>query len=218
MFHTKSKIKMEATIKETVKNIFKTNKFEEALYLTRNLRGEYIKEFGVKSWNALVVYYRKLNIIPDVSVVAEPEKADDVKDDSNTTEKLEQENQEEPQENVDDTIEYMLYSNPGKEIEWFGHSENFRHYPIGHKAKMIRMNNRGVNEGVVVASAKMALDHVALFHRCYAVIIRMKRTNREQLELASRCLTNLYDAIGNEFHRVPNSDTKLTDYVLNFKK
>lgn len=64
---------MEATIKETVKNIFKANAFEAALELTRNLRGEYIREYGVKSWNALVSYYRKANIQPEVAVVAEPD-------------------------------------------------------------------------------------------------------------------------------------------------
>lgn len=64
---------MEATIKETVKNIFKTNKFEDALDLTRNLRGEYIREFGVKSWNGLATYYKSANIIPELPVAAEPE-------------------------------------------------------------------------------------------------------------------------------------------------
>ena len=83
---------------------------------------------------------------------------------------------------------------------------------------MIRMNNNGVSEGMVVASNILTLDDVAIFHRCYAVIIRMKRSYKEQLELAAKCLMNLPEAIARQYHRVPTSDTKLTDYVLNFKK
>lgn len=64
---------METTIKDQVKNIFKSNTFETSLELSRNLRGEYIKEYGVKSWNALVSYYKKANIQPETIQVAEPE-------------------------------------------------------------------------------------------------------------------------------------------------
>ena len=63
---------METTIKDQVKNIFKTNAFETALELTRDLRGEYINENGVKSWNALVAYYKKANIQVEITHVAEP--------------------------------------------------------------------------------------------------------------------------------------------------
>lgn len=64
---------METTIKDQVKNIFKTNAFETALELTRDLSGEYIAENGVKSWNALVSYYKKANIQPETTQVTEPE-------------------------------------------------------------------------------------------------------------------------------------------------
>lgn len=64
---------METTIKDQVKNIFKTNAFETALELTRNLRGEYINEYGVKSWNAMASYYRKANIQPETKQVSEPD-------------------------------------------------------------------------------------------------------------------------------------------------
>ena len=66
---------MEAKIKDTVKNIFKANAFEAALELTENLRGEYIAEYGVKSWNALVAYYRKASLKQEAVMVAEPEPA-----------------------------------------------------------------------------------------------------------------------------------------------
>lgn len=60
-------------IKEKVKNIFNTNAFETALELTKDLRGEYIRELGVKSWNALASYYKKANIQPEIPRVCEPE-------------------------------------------------------------------------------------------------------------------------------------------------
>lgn len=64
---------MNTTIKNEVKNLFLTLTFDEALEATRELRGEYIKEFGVKSWNGLVRYYKKANIKPVAIQVAEPE-------------------------------------------------------------------------------------------------------------------------------------------------
>lgn len=64
---------MNTEIKNTVKNLFSTLKFEDALEATRNLRGEYIAEYGVKSWNGLVSYYKKANIQPEAVKVAEPE-------------------------------------------------------------------------------------------------------------------------------------------------
>ncbi len=229
---------MEATIKETVKNIFKSNTFEAALDLTRDLRGEYIKEFGAKSWNGLVTYYMKANIIPEVKVAEEEaeyssvsEDGEDVADtdiESITEEELgeiadavaEIESNEVDTESLPEKerIEYMLYRNTGAKVEWFGHRENFYMLVVGDIRRMVRMNNRGVSEGVVVATNALTLDEIALFHRCYGVIIRMKRSYNEQLDLASKCLMNLPDAIAGQFDRVHESDIKLTDYVLNFKK
>lgn len=229
---------MEATIKETVKNIFKSNTFEAALDLTRDLRGEYIKEFGAKSWNGLVTYYMKANIIPKVKVAEEEaeyssvsEDGEDVADtdiESITEEELgeiadavaEIELNEVDTESLPEKerIEYMLYRNTGAKVEWFGHRENFYMLVVGDIRRMVRMNNRGVSEGVVVATNALTLDEIALFHRCYGVIIRMKRSYNEQLDLASKCLMNLPDAIAGQFDRVHESDIKLTDYVLNFKK
>lgn len=229
---------MEATIKETVKNIFKSNTFEAALDLTRDLRGEYIKEFGAKSWNGLVTYYMKANIIPKVKVAEEEaeyssvsEDGEDVADtdiESITEEELgeiadavaEIESNEVDTESLPEKerIEYMLYRNTGAKVEWFGHRENFYMLVVGDIRRMVRMNNRGVSEGVVVATNALTLDEIALFHRCYGVIIRMKRSYNEQLDLASKCLMNLPDAIAGQFDRVHESDIKLTDYVLNFKK
>lgn len=226
---------MEATIKETVKNIFKTHTFEEAVALTEGCRGEYIHEFGVKSWNALVTYYKHANVSPEPMTVAEPEAEYPVTEDEATNaeatdtaetdiaEEVETDNEMTADETSDDseseveTVEYMLYRNTGANVEWFGHRENFKGLQVGETARMIRMNNNGVSEGIVVASNKLTLDDVALFHRCYGVIIRMKRTTyKEQLGLAARCLMNLPEAIGRQYHRVPANDVKLTEYILNY--
>lgn len=64
---------MNTTIKNEVKDLFSSLPFEAALEATKGLRGEYIKEFGVKSWNGLVSYYKKANIQPKETMVAEPE-------------------------------------------------------------------------------------------------------------------------------------------------
>lgn len=206
---------MEAAIKETVKNIFKGNKFEDALELTSELRGEYIRECGVKSWNALVTYYKSVNIIPEPAV-AEPE-ADDPDDGAEIPDADEIEADDTDVESVE-TVEYMLYRNTGDKVEWFGHRENFNGLQVGDTARMIRMNNKGVSEGQVIASNKLTLDDVALFHRCYGVIIKMKRSNKEQLDLAAKCLMNIPAAINRQYYRVSANDHKLTDYVLNFNK
>ena len=229
---------MEATIKETVKNIFKSNTFEAALDLTRDLRGEYIKEFGAKSWNGLVTYYKNANIVPE-SIVAEEEAeyssiAEESEEESEAVneaatedeldaiadEVAEIKSKEDDAESLpeEERIEYMLYRNTGEKVEWFGHRENFYNLEVGATARMIRMNNKGVSEGFVVASNALTLDEVALFHRCYAVIIRMKRSYKEQLELAAKCLMKLPNSIAGKYHMVPASDTKLTDYVLNYSK
>lgn len=253
---------METTIKDQVKNIFKTNVFETALELTRNLRSEYISEYGVKSWNALASYYKKANIQPEVTQVAEPETAytetnedesiennsngnepnvvmmeitpDNVGDLHNTLagifgeapEDEDSQNVEESTESTsdksddmtdEDTFEYMLYRNTGDKVEWFGHRENFYGLKVGDSARMIRMNNRGVSEGLVVATNALTLDQVDLFHRCYGVIIRMKRSYKEQLQLASECLNKLPKATSGS-KDLPANDIKLTDFVLNFGK
>lgn len=318
---------METTIKDQVKNIFKTNAFETALELTRDLRGEYISENGVKSWNALVAYYKKANIQPDKTQVAEPGekysvaslmnqfeeekkkhpdaillfrvgdfyemfgkdaieasevlgitltrrmngKADPielagfphhsldtylpklVREGKRVAicEQLENQNQLEVKEmispktdevkglfdevsNVEDSkskenvqnqeevkdeekVEYMLYRNTGDKVEWFGHRENFYGLNVGDTARMIRMNNKGVSEGLVVASNALTLTQVDLFHRCYGVIIRMKISYKEQLQMASDCLNKLPEATKG-LENLPKNDIKLTDLILKFGK
>ncbi len=233
---------MKSEIKNAVKAIFASNTFEVALEKTRELRSEYIKELGAKSWNGLVTYYKNANIIP-VDEVAEteaeylpaieneteeegitPEEMANIEEmdaiaDTIAAEEQDESNEEKPADDSQmEEVEYMLYRNTGDSVEWFGHRENFYGLSVGDTARMIRMNNKGVSEGLVVASNALTLDDVALFHRCYAVIIRMKRSYKEQLELAAKCLMNLPEAIARQYHRVPASDTKLTDYVLNFKK
>ena len=381
---------MEANIKDTVKNIFKANAFEAALELTENLRSEYIAEYGVKSWNALVAYYRKASLKHEVAQAAEPDPAysastkdepsktdntksreksadvtmmnitpenvgelhntlagffgeepaptskesvltahktvkpvskttlmqqyDEIKkkhpdaillfrvgdfyetfsDDAieassilgitltrrangsaqsvelagfphhaldtylpklvragkrvciceqledpkkykvkEVSETVKPENPindkqknvtktatdkvEDHEEKDEERVEYMLYRNTGDNVEWFGHRENFYGLKVGDTARMIRMNNKGVSQGMVVASNALTLDQVDLFHKCYGVIIRMKRSYKEQLELASKCLNKLPDATVSG-KSLPSNDIKLTDYVLNFGK
>ena len=336
---------METTIKDQVKNIFKTNAFGTALELTRNLRGEYINEYGVKSWNAMASYYRNANIQPETKQVSEPdpkytettptvkkeepekyqtkgmsitplmkqyevmkkkhpdaillfrvgdfyetfgkdaveasevlgitltrrmngkagfielagfphhaldsylpklvragkrvaicEQLDDPKKVKvtekvipNTDQKclfdeqpanVQVEDQKEADDNKEpdvEKIEYMLYRNIGDKVDWFGHRENFYGLKVGDSARMIRMNNKGVSEGLVVASNALTLDEVAIFHRCYGVIIRMKRTYKEQLDLASECLNKIPD-VSESGKNYPTNDIKLTDFVLNFGK
>ncbi len=233
---------MKSEIKNAVKSIFASNTFEVALEKTRELRSEYIKELGVKSWNCLVTYYKNANIIPVDEVAEEEEKylpeiENETEEDGSIPEEIanieemdaiadaiaaeeqDESNEEKPTDDSQmEEVEYMLYRNTGDSVEWFGHRENLYGLSVGDTARMIRMNNKGVSEGLVVASNAMTLDDVALYHRCYAVIIRMKRSYKEQLELAAKCLMNLPEAIARQYHRVPASDTKLTDYILNFKK
>lgn len=243
---------METTIKDQVKNIFKTNAFETALDLTRNLRGEYIKEYGVKSWNALVTYYKKANIQPVAEVAEqeaeykaesdssqETEEVSEIKSeetpatteevaeeasasedgvgDENASEQTSEESTEEDGAHEEETFEYMLYRNTGDKVEWFGHRENFYGLNVGDTARMIRMNNRGVSEGMVVATASLTLDHINLFHRCYGVIIKTKYSYKEQLTMAATCLNNMMEAV-KDFSSLPKSDIKVTDYIINFGK
>ena len=68
------------TIKDRVKEIFQTRSFEEALETTRDIRKYYIEEYGVKSWNALVAYYKKANIQPEPMVAEHVEEIYDTEE------------------------------------------------------------------------------------------------------------------------------------------
>lgn len=153
--------------------------------------------------------------VKEVSAAAKPTNMPD--DEKKDVVKTEPDAVKDPEEKDEERVEYMLYRNTGDKVEWFGHRENFYGLKVGDTARMIRMNNKGVSEGLVVASNALTLDQVALFHRCYGVIIRMKRSYKEQLELASECLNKLPDATANG-KSLPSNDIKLTDYVLNFGK
>ena len=115
----------------------------------------------------------------------------------------------------EDAVEYMLYRNEGGMVEWFGHFVNYNNLKVGDNDTMIRMNNRGVSRGTVVATNRLTLAQVAIFHRCYGIIIKMKRTYKEQLDLAAQCLNKIPQAT--ESGNIPENDIKLTDMVLNFK-
>ena len=63
---------MKKSIKSEVKNFFSSLSFNEALVASAPLKASYIDEYGIKSWNSLVAYYKKANNRSKVSV-AEPE-------------------------------------------------------------------------------------------------------------------------------------------------
>ncbi len=312
---------MEATIKETVKNIFKTHAFEEAVALTESCRGEYIREFGVKSWNALVTYYKHANIIPEPSVVAEPEawypavdaevpdtnatdvedkasspalskkeikkffhqKADEVyaslkdetggvpfeelmealiklqdefyvtygvklgdyykksleyyrgfdpsKDeekfleqfresestDSNALVVSDDANDNKKSENeVVETVEYMLYQNAGDKIDWYGHFVNYKGLKVGDEGMMIRMNNLGVGMGRVIATAQMTMEEIGMFHKCYAVIRANTASDNRRVMLFKRAFNNLKGSMKDPAFATKTKSKDICDFVLNY--
>lgn len=315
---------MEATIKETVKNIFKTHAFEEAVALTESCRGEYIREFGVKSWNGLVTYYKNANITPDPSVVAEPEAwypavdaevpdtdATDVDDKSSSPalskkeiKNLFQQKADEVYASLEDetggvpfegfmeamiklqdefyvtygvkvgdeykkflayyreaktenschndthennveietaedevdtvaedasdskcedvssdveTVEYMLYQNAGDKIDWYGHFVNYKGLKVGDEDMMIRMNNLGIGMGRVVATAKMTMDEIAMFHKCYAVIRANTASDNRRVMLFKRAFNNLQDAMRDPAFSTKTKSKDMCDFVLNYE-
>ncbi len=222
---------MEATIKETVKNIFKTNKFEDALDLTRNLRGEYIHEFGTKSWNALVVYYKNANIIPE-TVIAEPEPEypssdEDVCETETSDDNAKEEANEIPSETEDgniqyesspdvETVEYMLYQNDGDRVEWYGHYVNYANLKVGDTGMMVRMNNLGVGNGKVLATSQMTMAEIGEFHKCYAVIRTSVTSDARRVTLFKRAFDNLQIAMKDPAYSIKTTSKAKCDFVLNY--
>lgn len=232
---------MEAAIKETVKNIFKTNTFEKALELTREYRGEYIREFGVKSWNALVTYYKHANITPETAVAADPEAEyiatetgaseveSDVIDSGNVgmleiskdiaigitdVDYAEDDKQWETQE--EETVPYMLYQNVGDRIVWYGHFVNYKELEVGDEDLMIRMNNLGVGMGRVIATAQMTMNEIAMFHKCYAVIRANTASDNKRVMLFKRAFNNLKDAMNDPAFATKTKSKDICDFVLNY--
>lgn len=230
---------METEIKAAVKAIFSSNTFEEALEKTRPLRGEYIAEHSVKSWNSLVSYYKKLDIVPS-QVVAEavPEygmpvtdAVDNDNDDENdmTPENEEPEKDihdddsdikdEAPEENSmeEDTVDYMLYQNDGEKVLWYGHIVNHKNLKVGESAVMIRMNNLGIGRGKVLATARMTMDEVSLFHRCYAHIRAWKSSDKSKVELFKRAFDNLQGAVQDPAFPKKGTNKTICEFILNHK-
>lgn len=220
---------MEATIKETVKNIFKTHTFEEAVELTKQYCGEYIREFGVKSWNGLMTYYKNANISPEQSVVAEPEAeypADDVETpgtdatefDANTLEVVDDANdcKQEENETEVETVEYMLYQNAGDKIDWYGHFVNYKGLKVGEEDMMVRMNNLGVGMGRVIATAQMTMDEIAMFHKCYAMIRSNTSSDNRRVMMFKRAFNNLKDAMNDPAFATKTKSKDICDFVLNY--
>lgn len=222
---------MEATIKETVKNIFKSNTFKNALDLTRDFRGEYIREFGVKSWNGLVTYYKKLNIIPEEKA-AEPESEYAPTMVESDVEKLpavsEEENEattvaiiKEVSEKSDKTekpevVEYMLYQNVGDKLDWYGHFVNYKGLKVGEEDWMIRMNNLGVGMGRVIATAQMTLPEINVFHKCYAAIRALSASDNRRVTLFKRAFNNLQEAMKDPAFATTTTNKSICDFVLNY--
>lgn len=222
---------MESTIKETVKNIFKSNTFENALDLTRDFRGEYIREFGVKSWNGLVTYYKKLNIIPEEKA-AEPESEYAPTMVESDVEELpaisEEENEDtavaiikEVSEKSDKTekpevVEYMLYQNAGDKLDWYGHFVNYKGLKVGEEDWMIRMNNLGVGMGRVIATAQMTLPEINVFHKCYAAIRALSASDNRRVTLFKRAFNNLQEAMKDPAFATTTTNKSICDFVLNY--
>lgn len=227
------------TIKETVKNIFKSNTFEDALELTRTLRGEYIREFGVKSWNGLVTYYKKANIIPEVSIASEPESdaiSEEVSEaeigslaevlplvnDNDVSDTDASENDSaEPESEIkhqveEERVEYMLYQNDGDKVDWYGHFVNYKGLKVGDCDMMIRMNNLGIGMGKVLATASMTMDEIAMFHRCYAAIRTSTSSDSKRVILFKRAFNNLQDAMKDPAFATKSTKKAIVDFVLNF--
>lgn len=302
---------METTIKETVKNIFKTNTFENALDLTRDLRGEYIHEFGVKSWNGLVTYYKNANITPE-TVVAESKseypateaenldvevtekdvkpstselsqksikklfdekiaevteslkdkgtggvpfeesmeafikvqdefyatyglklgknwkkaldiyrqsgKTDDTSKNMTSEDKddIEQIDKVEKSEQKGETVEYMLYQNDGDKVEWYGHYVNYAGLKVGDTGMMVRMNNLGVGKGKVIATAKMTMDEIKEFHKCYASIRGSVASDNKRVERFIIAFNNLQDAMKDPAFSSKATAKAKCDFILNY--
>ena len=227
---------MEATIKETVKNIFKFNTFESALDLTRDLRGEYIREFGVKSWNGLVTYYKKLNIIPEgkaaepeneyAPTIVEPEEEESTTDmteeemdamaDAIAEEEAAEETAKEGDASEVEKVEYMLYQNAGDKIDWYGHFVNYKGLKVGDEDWMIRMNNLGVGMGRVIATAQMTLPEINVFHKCYAAIRALSASDNRRVTLFKRAFNNLQEAMKDPAFATTTTNKSICDFVLNY--
>lgn len=232
---------MEATIKETVKNIFKTHAFEEAVALTENCRGEYIHEFGVKSWNSLVTYYKHANITPEPVMVAEPLAEYPVREveltdtesvaiesenvdsseinnsvDGEITDKtkINEDKQQDSQEL--DIVPYMLYQNAGDKVNWYGHFVNYKGLKVGDEDWMIRMNNLGVGMGRVIAAAQMTLPEINIFHKCYAVIRANTQSDNSRVMLFKRAFNNLQEAMKDPAFVTKTKSKDICDFVLNY--
>lgn len=227
---------MEATIKETVKNIFKTNTFEVALDLTREYRGEYIKEFGAKSWNGIVTYYKNANIIPEEKVaeeepeyhpiINEPDEMEDESSEPMTDEELdaiadnvaELESEEEADETYpeEETIDYMLYQNAGDKVDWYGHFVNYKGLKVGDVSMMVRMNNLGVGMGKVLATAKMTMTEIGVFHKCYAAIRTSVASDNRRVVLFKRAFNNLQAAMKDPAYATKTTAKAKSEFVLNY--
>lgn len=229
---------MESTIKETVKNIFKTHAFDEAVALTENCRGEYIHEFGVKSWNGMMTYYKNANITPEPSVVAEPEAEYSTTEpdtdasetevfevaeadveycaESNITEDDSEAGDSDACETDVETVEYMLYQNAGDKVEWYGHYVNYKGLKVGDEDWMIRMNNLGVGIGRVIAAAQMTLQEINIFHKCYAVIRANTQSDNSRVMLFKRAFNNLQEAVKDPAFVTKTKSKDICDFVLNY--
>lgn len=237
---------MEATVKEIVKNIFKSNTFEAAFELTREYRSEYLAEFGIKSRNSLVSYYKKANIIPE-SNVAEPEPeygitaidtSDEASEDVDDEDSLDIEDNEEEEEEADtlsseddseaeeaeesepeeERVEYMLYQNAGDKVDWYGHYVNHKGLKVGDEAMMVRMNNLGVGMGKVIATAQMTMEEIGVFHRCYASIRADKISDNIKVMLFERAFNNLKDAMRDPAFPSKSSNKEIELFVLHYSE
>ena len=338
---------MGTSIKTQVKEIFKANLFDTALNLTAPLRDEYIKVCGLKSWNALKAYYKKVNNQPESDIVAEEETSypdTQVKEEDKKSkihvgtgicetplmkqymemkkkhpdaillfrvgdfyetfsedaiaaseilgitltrrangnaanvelagfphhaldtylprlvsagrrvaicEQLEDPKKikvtekiipnkdqkdlfeghpmtvpeclvEDKSDVVDmnepeiERVEYMLYQNDGEKIDWYGHFVNYKGLKVGDKDMMIRMNNLGIGQGKVLATASFSMEEVAIFHKVYAAIREANKSDNQRVAKFTVAFNNLQEAMKSPEFGTKKKAKDIADFVLNF--
>lgn len=216
---------METTLKDQVKNIFKSNTFEVAMELTKDLYGEYLRVYGIKSWNSLAAYYKKANIQSGVYEVAEPEPEyhHDEEGQKHEDPGIIEGYHENISSKVDEketspvTFSYMVYKNVGDDLVWFGHKENFYNHGEGSIETIIRNHSCGVSEALIVAVADMTYYQIALFHKCYKAISKRRCGYDEQYKMVLTCFRHLSEMANEDLVSLPKGDQKSTDAILNFQ-
>lgn len=219
---------LATTLKDQVKNIFKTNSYETAMELTKGMYLDYLREYGLKSWNALASYYSKANIQPEEIQVAESEteysetKEHDSQESMDSVEAQVEEIASESTDEVEvseeeERVEYMLYQNDGENVSWYSHFVNYKGLKVGESGMMVRMDNLRVGRGKVLATASMTMEEIEMFHKCYAAIRQSTLSDNKRVELFTKAFNNLQSAMRDPKFATLSKGKEIADFVLNYK-